>query len=89
MMLALVSAVVFLFLATFTGMPVSTTHAIVSAVVGMTMVATSPTCLNWAWHGGLGGIIASWVISPILSGLIAASLYLAINAAIMKSARPK
>lgn len=27
-------------------------------------------CLNWAVNGGLGGIILSWIISPVLAGII-------------------
>jgi len=68
---ALIGASVFLQLASFTSMPVSTTHAIVGGVVGMTMAGAGGKCLNWAIQGGLGGIVLSWVISPVLSGLIA------------------
>merc|ERR1719474_2537486 len=71
MMGALIGASVFLQLASFTSMPVSTTHAIVGGVVGMTMAGAGGKCLNWAIQGGLGGIVLSWVISPVLSGLIA------------------
>lgn len=88
-MLALLAAAIFLLLATFTAMPVSTTHAIVSAVVGITIAGTAPRCLNWAFNGGLGGIVASWIISPLLSGLLGAGLYLAIQSVIMKKHRPR
>jgi len=77
MLAALIGAALFLCLATFGKMPVSTTHAIVGGVVGMTIVGTSASCLNWAWVGGLSSIIASWVISPLLSGLIATVILLA------------
>ena len=89
MMLALLAAAVFLVLATFTAMPVSTTHAIVSAVVGMTLAGTGWRCLNFALNGGLGGIIASWVISPLLSGVIGAGFYLLIQYGIMKQNKPR
>jgi sodium-dependent phosphate transporter len=74
MLAALLGAAVFLLAATFGKMPVSTTHAIVGGVVGMTMVGASPSCLQWTWKG-LSGIVASWVISPILSGVIAGAVY--------------
>merc|ERR1719228_392555 len=57
MMGALIGASVFLQLASFTSMPVSTTHAIVGGVVGMTMAGAGGKCLNWAIQGGLGGIV--------------------------------
>ena len=81
MMSALMAASFFLILATFAKMPVSTTHAIVAGVLGMTLVGKEGMngfgCLSWIsegkpfpfnFFGGLSGIIASWVISPVLSG---------------------
>jgi phosphate/sulfate permease len=59
MMGALIGASIFLQLASVTSMPVSTTHAIVGGVVGMTMAGAGSTCLNWAIDGGLGGIVLS------------------------------
>lgn len=75
MFAALVATAVFLLLATFTRMPVSTTHAIVGGVVGMTVFGAGGHCLNWAYDGGLAGIAASWVISPVLSGVVAIGCY--------------
>jgi len=71
MMGALIGASIFLQLASLTSMPVSTTHAIVGGVVGMTMAGAGGSCLNWDIDGGLGGIVLSWVISPVLSGAMA------------------
>jgi len=72
MMGALIGASVFLLLASLTSMPVSTTHSIVGGVVGMTMAGVGSSCLNWDIQKGLGGIVLSWIISPVLSGAIAA-----------------
>lgn len=72
MMGALIGASIFLLLASLTSIPVSTTHAIVGGVVGMTMTGVGGSCLNWDIDGGLGGIVLSWVVSPVLSGMIAA-----------------
>ena len=68
---ALLATAVFLILSSLTAMPVSTTHAIVGAVVGMTAVATSVNCLQWS---PLARIVASWLLSPLLAGIIGASL---------------
>jgi len=89
MMCALISASIFLLLCSFTAMPVSTTHAIVGAVVGITMVGTRATCLNWSFDGGLGGIIASWGISPAVSGVIGAVTYLITHRITIKSKNPR
>ena len=93
MLAALIGASVFLFAATFCKMPVSTTHAIVGGVVGMTLVGTADSpafpCLSWGpWPHGLGSIIASWVISPLLSGLIAMLILLATDRLCVRSQRP-
>ena len=88
MFASLLSAGIFLMIATFTAMPVSTTHAIIGAVVGATVVGTNFGCLNWAFNGGLGGIIASWVISPLASGAIATVVYLLTEWPIMRRKLP-
>jgi len=85
---ALIGASVFLLFASATAVPVSTTHAIVGGVVGMTIVGAGSGCLNWAINGGLGGIVLSWVISPILSGIIASVGYYFSKKLIIKAKDP-
>mmetsp|Transcript_9897 Transcript_9897/g.19456 ORF Transcript_9897/g.19456 Transcript_9897/m.19456 type:complete len:556 (+) Transcript_9897:213-1880(+) len=85
---ALVGASLFLLIATFTSMPVSTTHAIVGGVVGMTMAAIGVDYLNWDFDGGLGGIVASWVISPVLSGMIGMAMFFVTKLLIFDRPRP-
>jgi PiT family inorganic phosphate transporter len=70
MMSALLAAALWLNLATWLGAPVSTTHSIVGGVVGAGIVAAGFGAVDWA---GLGTIAASWVISPVLGGVIAAA----------------
>ena len=89
MFCALLAAAVFLLLATFTALPVSTTHAIVGAVVGVTLAGAGGGCLNWGWKGGLGGIAASWIISPLFSGCIAAGLWLSLHRYVIRSPNPQ
>mmetsp|Transcript_4877 Transcript_4877/g.10218 ORF Transcript_4877/g.10218 Transcript_4877/m.10218 type:complete len:543 (+) Transcript_4877:19-1647(+) len=88
MLAALIAAATFLLLATFTAMPVSTTHAIVGGVVGVTMMGVGADCLNWNYEGGLGGIVASWIISPLLSGLIGSFVFICTDKLILKSNDP-
>lgn len=67
---ALLSAAIWLNFATAVGAPVSTTHAIVGAVMGSGIAAAGFSIVNW---GTMGQIAASWVISPVLGGIIAAA----------------
>ena len=69
MMAALISAALWVNLATFVGAPVSTTHSVVGGVMGAGIAAAGLTAVNW---GNMGAIAASWIISPVLGGLIAA-----------------
>jgi PiT family inorganic phosphate transporter len=61
MLASLAAAATLLVAATFWGMPVSTTHAIVGAIVGFDAVA---------W-GKVTQILLSWITSPLLGGLLA------------------
>ncbi len=74
MMGALLAGALWLNLATAIGAPVSTTHSIVGGVLGAGIAAGGWDIANWA---KMGQIAASWVISPVLGGVIAAAfLYL-------------
>ena len=67
---ALLSAALWLNFATSVGAPVSTTHSIVGGVMGAGIAAAGFSIVSW---GTMGKIAASWVISPVLGGIIAAS----------------
>ena len=69
MMAALLAAAVWVNLATYVGAPVSTTHAVVGGVLGAGVAAAGVAAVNWQV---MAKIAASWVISPMLGGLIAA-----------------
>ncbi len=74
MMGALLAGALLLNLATAIGAPVSTTHSIVGGVLVAGIAAGGWGIANWS---KMGQIAASWVISPVLGGLIAAAfLYL-------------
>ncbi|MGD9095941.1 MAG: inorganic phosphate transporter, partial [Chromatiales bacterium] len=74
MMAALLAGALWLNLATAIGAPVSTTHSIVGGVLGAGIAAGGFGIADW---GTMGQIAASWVISPVLGGIIAATfLYL-------------
>lgn len=83
---ALVATAVWLQFASSKGLPVSTTHSIIGAVVGFGIVAgNSVSVVNW---GTLLEIVASWFISPLLGGIIAFSTFFLIRKYILDSKDP-
>ncbi|ASJ10521.1 Na-dependent transporter [Thermococcus sp. P6] len=68
--IALLAAGVWVTIATVKGLPVSTTQAIVGGVIGVGLATRAP--VNWYT---LGKIAAAWVVSPVLSGILAIFLY--------------
>ncbi|MDP6788276.1 MAG: anion permease [Rhodospirillales bacterium] len=79
MLAALLAAALWLNLATYIGAPVSTTHSIVGGVMGAGVAATGLDAVNWVT---MSKIAASWVISPVMGGLIAAAFLAFIKFAI-------
>ncbi|MBW9116028.1 inorganic phosphate transporter [Rhizobium cauense] len=71
MMAALMAAALWINLATWLNAPVSTTHAIVGAVIGAGVGAVGPEPVNWRV---MIEITSAWVTSPLLGGVIAAGL---------------
>ena len=80
MLSALLAASLWIHIATYVRAPVSTTHSIVGGVMGAGIGATGFTIVNW---GTMSKIAASWVISPVLGGIIAAIFLAFINAFIV------
>ncbi|MFV0410319.1 MAG: inorganic phosphate transporter [Paracoccus sp. (in: a-proteobacteria)] len=67
---ALLAGALWINLATWLGAPVSTTHSIVGGVMGAGIAAAGFAAVNWAT---MGAIVTSWVISPVMGGVIAAA----------------
>ena len=72
MIAALLSAALWLNIASYLGWPVSTTHSIVGAVVGFGIMAGGMDAINWikVWS-----VVMSWVVSPLIGGLVAFLLF--------------
>jgi sodium-dependent phosphate transporter len=69
------SVAIWLVVASFLEMPVSTTHSCVGGMIGMTMVARGSSCVVWSaksdtfpYIKGVAAIVVSWLLSPIVSG---------------------
>jgi len=69
MMAALLASALWVNLATWIGAPVSTTHAVVGGVVGAGIAGAGFGAVNW---DQMLAIAASWVVSPVLGGVVAA-----------------
>jgi len=85
MFAALISAGIWVNLATFFGLPVSTTHAIVGAVVGFGIISVGVGAVSWI---KVITIAISWIISPAAGGLIAGGIYYFAENKIMSSKDP-
>ena len=76
MLSALMSAGIWLFIATKKGLPVSTTHAIVGGIVGSALMMgyiyyNNGNTLEMVKWSSISSIVLSWVISPVMGGVIA------------------
>ncbi|PAF54232.1 inorganic phosphate transporter [Helicobacter sp. 13S00482-2] len=76
MMAALVSGAIWVHLATVLGAPVSTTHSIVGGILGAGIAAGGIGVAHW---GVLGGIVGSWIISPVMGAFFAMILLMFIK----------
>ena len=65
---SLAAAGTLLVVATRFGLPISTTHSIVGAIVGFGAIAVGLDAVKW---GKIAQIVLSWVTSPLLAGVIA------------------
>lgn len=83
MMCALLATAIWLLLATYWELPVSSTHAAVSAVVGMSLVARGGGSVLWSatsdsfpYLRGMSAILLGWCLAPPAAGAAAAALFL-------------
>ncbi len=82
MIAALFAAALWINLATVIGAPVSTTHSIVGGVLGGGVALAGFGAADW---NVVARIVASWVISPVMGGVIAASFLAYINFTILQA----
>jgi PiT family inorganic phosphate transporter len=85
MLASLAAAATLLVVATFWGMPVSTSHAIVGAIVGFGAVGLGVDAVAW---GKVAQIALSWLTSPLLGGLLAFLTFMLIRSLILDHERP-
>uniref|UniRef100_A0A914WJA4 Phosphate transporter n=1 Tax=Plectus sambesii TaxID=2011161 RepID=A0A914WJA4_9BILA len=76
---------IWLLLATLLKLPVSTTHSIVGATIGYSLLLRGTEGIRWAT---VARIASSWFISPVMSGIASISLFLIIDWSVLRKARP-
>ncbi|XP_043914979.1 sodium-dependent phosphate transporter 2 isoform X2 [Protopterus annectens] len=82
---AMVGSAVWQLIASFLKLPISGTHCIVGATIGFSLVAIGTKGVQWIQ---LVKIVASWFISPLLSGLMSALLFFLISTFILNKDDP-
>lgn len=85
MLSALLAAGTWLMIASMKGWPVSTTHSIVGAIVGFAAVGISMEAVYWS---KVGSIVASWVVSPVIAGLLSFGLFMSVKILILDTDDP-
>jgi len=79
-------AFLWLAFATYFSLPVSTTHSLVGALIGVGMVALGPGAVNYS---SLTAILMSWVTSPLLGGAFAYVIFSVLHSTILMQPNPR
>lgn len=85
MLASLLAAGIWLLIASKRGWPVSTTHSIVGAVVGFAAVGIGTHVIHWE---KVGGIVLSWIITPMIAGFFAFLIFQTVHHLILKQENP-
>lgn len=85
MLSSLLAAGTWLLFASHKGWPVSTTHSIIGAIVGFAVVGISVDAVVWS---KIWAIVASWVVSPVCSGIIAFFIFLSVQKLVLDTDKP-
>jgi inorganic phosphate transporter, PiT family len=85
MLASLLAAGTWLLIASSLGWPVSTTHSIVGAIVGFGAVGVGVDAVEW---NQVVKIVMSWIVSPVLAGIIAFALFRSLQKLIIDTNHP-
>lgn len=85
MIASLLAAGTWLLVATHFGWPVSTTHSIVGAIIGFASVGVGMEYVHW---DEVTGIVGSWVVTPVLSGILAYLIFMSAQRLIFDTDKP-
>ena len=85
MLSSLLAAGIWLLIASKYGWPVSTTHSIIGAIVGFAVVGIAVDAVMW---GQIGTIVTSWIVSPLVAGIIAFNLFRTVQHLVLSTDEP-
>ncbi len=85
MLSSLLAAGTWLLIASILGWPVSTTHSIVGAIIGFAAVGISADAVQW---NQVWGIVGSWVITPVIAGVISFWIFRSVQRLILSTDDP-
>lgn len=85
MMGSLLATGILLQAASYFGLPISTTHAIVGAVLGFGAVVGGLDAVHWST---VSQIVSSWILSPVLSGVVSYLIFNIIQKKILYALNP-
>ena len=85
MLSVLFACTIWMNLASYLGVPVSITNALVGSMVGFGAVELGPDAIHWEQ---VGHIAIGWVTSPIISGVTAYALFISIQQSIFVKTNP-
>ncbi|MCB5225374.1 inorganic phosphate transporter [Alishewanella sp. 16-MA] len=85
MIAALLAAGTWLLAASYFGWPVSTTHSIIGAIIGFALVAAGTEAVQW---NKVSGIVGSWVVTPMLAGVLAYLIFMSAQRLIFDTDNP-
>ncbi len=85
MLASLLAGMTWMLFASYIGMPVSITNAIIGAIVGFGSIVLGLHAIHWHM---VGAIALSWICSPLLAGVAAFLLFILIRKTILATSDP-
>jgi PiT family inorganic phosphate transporter len=85
MLAALLASGIWLIVASYYGWPVSTTHSMIGSIVGFSVMSVGSQAIYWSQ---LSSIIASWLISPFIGGIVSFIVFTSIQKLIIRTDEP-
>ena len=85
MVSTLLAASIWITIATWKSMPISTSHSIIGALIGFGLVAEGAEVVQW---GKVSQVAASWILSPLLAGVLSYFIFKFIAKSILAKKEP-
>lgn len=85
MLAALLASGVWLMIANSFGLPISTTHSIIGAIVGFGITTIGSSAINWQI---VSSIVLSWILSPIIGAILAYGFFISSHLLIFNKEQP-